>query len=241
MTVSAAQSAPLLLLPGLICTDLVWRAQSRSLAEFTVRAIPGYGDARSIVAMAERVLAQAPPEVSVAGHSMGARVALEMYRLAPDRIERLALLDTGVHPPAPGEADKRMALLELGRRNGMAALVDAWLTPMVHPCRRNDERFMAPLRRMCIEAGIGQFEGQVAALLGRRDLRPMLPSIDCPVLVGVGDADEWASVEQHREFAAAIPGAELAIFEGAGHMAPCEEPHQVTRALREWLGRAVLQ
>jgi pimeloyl-ACP methyl ester carboxylesterase len=168
-------------------------------------------------------------------------VALEIVRLAPARIERLALFDTGVHPVAPGEKEKRMALLELGRREGMPALVDAWLLPMVHPDRRNDASFMAPLREMCTAAGIDQFDNQVTALLRRPELRSLLPGIDCPTLVGVGDADEWATPEQHREIADGIPGAELVIFEHAGHMAPYEAPEQVTGAMRRWLERPVLQ
>ncbi len=200
--------------------------------------MPGYGDARSLVTMAERVLASAPDRISVAGHSMGARVALEMFRMASGRIERLALLDTAVHGVAPGEKEKRMALLEVGRRRGMEALVDQWLPPMVHPDRRSDAAFMSPLRRMSVRAGLSQFENQVAALLGRVDQRPLLAEIRCPTLVGVGRQDEWSPVAQHRELAAGIRDAELVIFENAGHMAPVEAPGQVSAALRAWLARA---
>lgn len=241
MTATQLHAAPLCLLPGLICSDLVWHEQAESLAEFRPIAVSGYGDARSLVTMAERVLARVPDRISLAGHSMGARVALEMMRLAPGRIERLALFDTGVHPVAPGEKEKRMALLELGRREGMAALVDAWLPPMVHPDRRNDAPFMAPLRQMCLDAGIDQFENQITALLRRPELRSILPAIDCPTLVGVGDADEWATPEQHHGIADDIPAAELVVFEHAGHMAPYEVPEQVTDAMRRWLERPMLQ
>jgi pimeloyl-ACP methyl ester carboxylesterase len=191
--------------------------------------------------MAVQVLKSAPERISLAGHSMGARVALEMYRLAPERIERLALLDTGVHPLAPGETEKRMALFKLGQREGMEALVDAWLPPMVHPNRRDDRAFMQPLRRMCLRAGLEQFESQMIALLERPDVRSLLAGISCPTLVGVGSDDAWAPVDQHREIADAIPGATLVIFDHAGHMSPAETPEQVSEALRQWLGRPVIQ
>lgn len=231
------QAAPLFLLPGLICNQVVWAAQARALADYGVVAVPGYGDARSLQDMARRVLASAPAKLCLAGHSMGGRVALEMIRMAPERIERLALLDTGVHPRAPGEKAKRLALLDIGRQQGMAALVDAWLPPMVQPGRRSDDAFMEPLRRMCINAGIGQFEAQMTALLERRDQRPILSAIRCPTLVAVGSEDAWSPVAQHREIAARISGAELAVIEGAGHMAPVEAPEAVTDSLRRWLAQ----
>jgi pimeloyl-ACP methyl ester carboxylesterase len=230
-------TAPLYLLPGLICDDLVWKAQAMALSDFDAVAIKGYDNARTLVQMAERVFAEAPDTFTLAGHSMGGRVALEMIRMAPARIERLALLDTGVHPVEPGEKEKRMALLEIGRQKGMEALVDVWLPPMVHPDRRSEDAFMAPLRKMCVNAGLGQFENQIAALLGRSDQAPILASIRCPTLVAVGSEDAWSPVAQHREIASQIRDAEFVVFEGAGHMAPVESPDRVSDALRRWLER----
>lgn len=165
---------------------------------------------------------------------MGGRVALEMLRLDAQRVERLALLDTGVHPLAPGETEKRRALLDLGRREGMRALVDAWLPPMVHADLRN-ENFLKPLREMCLDAGLAGYENQMTALLERPDARPLLGTIRCPTLVAVGRDDVWAPLDQHRAIAEGIRGATLVVFERAGHMAPVEAPEQVTRALQAWL------
>jgi len=237
--VTIDKPATLYLLPGLICDETIWAAQIESLGEFRPVAVRGYGDARSLAQMAERVLRSAPAQISVAGHSMGARVALEMYRREPERIERLALLDTGVHALAKGETGKRLALFELGRQKGMEALVDAWLPPMVHPARAADAAFMEPLRQMCLRAGLAKFENQMTALLERPEVRSLLGEIACPTLVGVGSDDAWAPVGQHREIAAAIPGATLAVFDRARHMSPVEAPDQVAAALRQWLARPV--
>ena len=228
-------AAPLYLLPGLMCDERIWAPQLAAFAQYRPVGVDSYGDARSLVTMARRVLASAPDRISLAGHSMGGRVALEVMRLAPDRVERLALLDTGVHPVAEGEREKRMALLELGRRDGMAALVDAWLPPMLHPDRRHDTAFVAPLRDMCRSAGIERYEDQMTALLERPDARPLLGAIRCPTLIGVGSDDAWATVDQHRAMASEIAGARLAIFDQAGHMTPVEAPGPVTAALRDWL------
>ncbi len=227
--------APLYLLPGLMCDGRIFAAQLAALAAYRPVAFDGYGDARSLVTMARRVLESAPDRISLAGHSMGGRVALEVLRLAPDRVERLALLDTGVHPVAAGEREKRMALLELGKRDGMEALVDAWLPPMLHSDRRCDHAFTERLRHMCVSAGLERYEDQVTALLDRPDARPLLSTIRCPTLIGVGGDDAWAPVAQHRAMADAIASAKLVIFEHAGHMTPAEAPDQVTAALRDWL------
>ncbi len=238
MTARGARPAPLFLLPGLICNDVVWASQTTALGDYDPVAISGYGNARSFTTMAEAVLDFAPEHVSLAAHSMGARVALEMYRLAPERIERLALLDTGVHALAPGEKEKRLALFELGKNRGMAALVESWLPPMVHPDRRDDPTFMQPLIDMCMSVGLDQFKNHITALIDRPEVRSLLPRITCPTLVGVGSDDAWAPVEQHRVIAAAIPDANLVIFNHAGHMAPVETPDQVTAALRQWLSES---
>jgi pimeloyl-ACP methyl ester carboxylesterase len=237
MTATGTAPAPLILLPGLICNGSVWASQVTMLNDHQPVAIRGYGNARSLATMAETALASTPERMSLAGHSMGARVALEMYRLAPERIERLALLDTGVHPLAPGEKEKRLALFNLGKTHGMAALVESWLPPMVHADRRDDQTLMQPLREMCMSAGLEQFENQMTALIDRPEVRSLLPRIACPTLVGVGSDDAWAPVEQHREIVAAIPDAVLVIFNRAGHMAPVETPDQVSEALRQWLAR----
>ena len=189
-----SRAAPPLFLPGLLCDQRIWAPQLHALANHDPVAVSGYGDASSLIAMAEHAMSLAPPTFSLVGHSMGARVALEVFRLAPDRVERLALLDTGIHPLAPGEREKRLALLELGRREGMARLVDAWLPPMVHPDRRADRAFLAPLEAMSAGFGTAGFEAQITALITRPDPIPLLPTIRCPTLIGVGRQDEWSPV-----------------------------------------------
>lgn len=234
------KAAPPLMLPGLMCDHSIWDAQVRGLADYSPIAVPGYGLARSLAEMAQRALELAPPVFSLVGHSMGARVALEVFRLAPERVERLALLDTGIHPLQPGETDKRQALLDIGRNHGIERLVDEWLPPMVHPDRRDDAEIMAPMYAMSCAGGFERVEAQIEALLGRADVMPLLATIRVPTLVATGRQDEWSPVAQHERMAELIPGAELVIFEDSGHMAPVEVPDQVNAALRRWLERPLV-
>ena len=135
-------TSEIMLLPGLMCDEAVWRDQVEALAPINCR-IPDYGRADSLAAMADIVLADAPARFVLAGHSMGGRVALEVCRKAPERVSHLILLDTGFRAKAEGEAgDKeetgRFALLEKARKDGMRAMGQQWVQGMVHPDRLAD-------------------------------------------------------------------------------------------------------
>lgn len=220
------------LLPGLLCDQTMWSDQSDALAEGADVVIPDFRFVDSFSTMAQLVLDAAPDRFSVAGHSMGGRVALEVFRMAPERVERIALLDTGVHPRGPAEQAKRQELIDLAYSEGMAALAARWLPPMLHP---NHSALLEPLTEMVKRSTPESFENQQRALLNRPDARTVLPAIQCPALVLCGKQDTWSPVAQHEEIAAAIAGAKLVVIDECGHMAPAEQPAQVTAALREWM------
>lgn len=226
--------AALLILPGLLC-------DSRMFGE-TLAAIPGarvvdgfYGGADRIAAMADHVIAHMPDRCALLGHSMGARVALEVVRKVRDRVDRLALADTGVHPVRPGEREGRYRLRDIGRTQGMAALVAQWLPPMMGFAALRDAALMDRLYAMCVSAGLPIFEAQIAALLERPSVDTLLPAIACPTDILVGRQDQWSPVAQHEVIAAAIPGARLRVVDHAGHMMPAESPLAFNHYVRDWL------
>jgi pimeloyl-ACP methyl ester carboxylesterase len=223
----------LLLLCGLLCDRTVWEHQAKALAAQAEVHVHDFRGLDRIEAMAATVLADAPPRFALAGHSMGARVALEVFRQAPARVDRIALLDTGIHTVRPGEREQRMRLVELARREGMAALAAAWLPPMLADDAAHELRaaLAAMVERMTPE----DFEGQVEALLARPDPAALLAALPRPVLVGVGELDRWSPPAQHAELAGRIGAGAPVVFAGAGHMAPCEAPDAVSAALRDWL------
>lgn len=228
--------APLLLLSGLLCDRSVWEPQIAAFGPSREITVPDLWGFDSFEAMAEAALADAPARFALAGHSMGGRVALEIMRRAPERVERLALLSTGVHPVQPGEIGPRRELVELAEREGMRALVRAWLPPMLHPRHREDAALVGTIEAMWCRATPEIFARQIHAALHRRDLRPLLPKIACPTLVSCGAEDTWSPPAQHRQIAAAIPGARLVIVPECGHMATLEAPDAVNAELRRWLG-----
>jgi pimeloyl-ACP methyl ester carboxylesterase len=225
----------LILIPGLLCDELVWRRQIEAFAATHEVIVPALERFDSIPDMAAAVLAHAPAEFALAGHSFGGRIALETFRQAPQRVTRLALLDTGVHPCAAGEPARRQALVSLAFDEGMRALADAWLPPMVHPDRRAERALMDPLIAMIERRSPATFRNQVNALLNRPDATPVLASIRCPTLVLCGREDGWSPLAQHEAIAAAITGSVLAIIDECGHMSSFERPAEVTHALQRWL------
>lgn len=230
----------LMLLPGLNCDAAVWAPQVAALKGQSNCVIPAWGLRDSLTAMAQQVLDEAPTErFSVAGHSMGGRVALEVMRLAPQRVERLALLSTGTHPLPAGEAGEkekagRMALLKIAREQGMRPMAREWARGMVHPERLGTPLFDEVLD-MLERGSAEQFAAQINALLNRPDAAPQLRRIQCPTLVLTGREDSWSGPAQHQAMAAAIPNAQLVIVEHSGHMCTLEQPRAVSEALAAWL------
>jgi len=225
----------LLFLPGLACDARIYAPQLAAFPDS--RAIDGYGTANSLVEMAGIALNQAPESFDLLGHSMGGRVALEVFRLAPERVRRLALVSTGAHALREGEAAKRQALQAIGWNHGFARLIDEWLPPMVAEANRARPEIYEPLRQMNTEAGQEVFDAQIHALLNRPEAESLLPQIACPALVMTGELDSWSGPEQHRQIAAAIPNSELVIVPGAGHMIQFETPQAVNSAIARWLQR----
>jgi len=225
----------LLFLPGLICDARIYAPQLAAFPDSL--AIDGYGEVSSLEGMARAALAQAPESFDLFGHSMGGRVALEVFRIAPERVRRLALSSTGVHPLGKDEPAKREALKAIGHERGFEALVDAWLPPMVAAANRTNPALYGPMRQMCLDQSQAIFDAQIAALLGRREQASLLGQIACPALVITGELDAWSPPAQHREIAAAIPDSRLVIVEGAGHMLPLEAPAAVNEAIADWLAQ----
>ena len=230
----------LLLLPGLLCDAAVWQDQIRLLHAQADCLVPDCGSLNSLTAMAELALASVPAErFSLAGHSMGGRVALEVLRLAPQRVQRLALLDTGYQGLASGSAGEqekagRFALLEQSRSAGMRAMGAAWARGMVHSTRLGTPLFEQILD-MIERRTPAIFEAQINALLNRPDATAQLSQIAVPTAVLCGRDDQWSSLARHEQMVALIPGARLQVIENSGHMTTMERPQVVGEALAEWM------
>ncbi len=229
----------LLLLPGLACDADVWQDQIREFSEIATVSVTDYGLSDSIEKMARVALDSVPGRFAVAGHSMGGRAAFEIMRLAPERVAGMAVLDTACRAFAGGEAGERetatrFALLEVARTKGMRAMSQFWMKGIIHPDRMADKTLTDAIAEMMGRKTSEIFAAQIKALLERPDATPVLSTIRCPAMVLVGRQDTWSSIAGHREIAALIPNATLAVIEHCGHMSPMERPADVTAAMAAW-------
>ncbi|MGA0934939.1 MAG: alpha/beta fold hydrolase [Pseudohongiellaceae bacterium] len=230
----------LYLLPGLLCDARVWVHQCAHLADLVECRVPDFRQCDSLDAMADVVLADAHERFYVAGHSMGGRVAMQVLSKAPERVIKLALLDTGIHPAgnSSGEPEKRQALIDLAEREGMAALARQWGLPMLHPDRHSDTDLVDTFFGMIESYSLDSYKGQVKALLERPDAKPFLARAPADTLVLCGREDTWSTPAQHEDIAAALPDhPDVVVIEHSGHMVSMEQPDAVTKALRDWLER----
>jgi len=224
------------LLCGLLCDETVWETQIQALKKQGYDARPmSFQGFDSIAGMASHLLAEAPARFSLAGHSMGGRVALEAYRQAPQRIERLALLDTGYEPAVEEETEKRGRLVRKALADGIEAIAETWARPMIAPGRQNDDELLHRILSMVGRMSGEIYAGQTRALLTRPDAAPVLSGIHCPTLILCGAEDAWSPPERHRRMAASIPDSALRLIADCGHMSTMEKPEEVLAILEEWL------
>jgi pimeloyl-ACP methyl ester carboxylesterase len=227
---------PLVLLPGLNATSRLFEAQVQGLADIADALIPDLTGHDSVGALADSVLAAAPERFALAALSMGGYVAFEIMRQAPQRVGRLALLDTQAGPDTPEVAERRRRLVDIAESGDFERVLTllAW-TDLVATTRASDDSLEAVIYGMGREVGPAAFARQERAILGRPDSRPLLPSIRCPTLVLVGDDDRITPRPKAEEMAAGIEGASLVVIPACGHLSALERPDEVNDALRGWL------
>lgn len=228
---------PLLLVPGLLTDAALWTDQRYAFGgERPVRVLD-ISSGTSIDDMAARLLRAAPDRFALAGLSMGGYVALAMAVAAPGRVAGLALLDTNAHADPPAASERRRAQIAALTTDGFDAVVEQLLGLLVTPAGRDDPHIGDVFRAMAHRLGPDVFIRQQQAIMGRADRTAALGAIAVPTLVLCGAEDAIAPPELHRDMAARLPNAELAIVERAGHLAPLEAPAQVTEAMQGWLAR----
>jgi pimeloyl-ACP methyl ester carboxylesterase len=231
---------PLLLLPGLLCDERLWRDQVTGLGDVADIAIADLTRDDNIAGMAARAIAMLDARgidnFAVCGLSMGGYVAAEIWRQATARVTHLALLDTSARADTEAQTQRRRGLMALTRSGQFKGVTPRLLPSLIHP-----DRLTTPLadevRAMAERVGREAFLRQQQAIMTRVDSRSDLPRVAVPTLVGVGAHDILTPPELAEEMAALIPGATLERFAGSGHLPTMEVPEDVNAALRVWLAR----
>ncbi|GIL39580.1 alpha/beta fold hydrolase [Roseiterribacter gracilis] len=226
----------LLLLPGTLCDARLFAPQMTALAARVPVRVADLTHDDTIAGMACRALATAPPRFAVAGLSMGGVVALEIWRQAPERVTRLALLDSNA---GPDRVLDRAAQIDRALRGELDAMLVGELKPRyLHPDSMRNERLKSTVLAMARDLGAEVFARQSRALASRTDSRALLTEIAVPTLVLGGDSDTLCPPSLQREMADAIAGSVLQIVPRCGHLSTLEAPEIVTDAFAGWLARS---
>jgi pimeloyl-ACP methyl ester carboxylesterase len=230
-----SESMPIVLIPGLLGSARLYAHQIPELWRFGPVMVADHTRDETMAAIARRVLAVAPPKFMLAGLSMGGYISFEIMRVAPERVAKLALLDTSARPDLPEQSEMRRAQIAEVRNGGLLDVVERAFPTWVHPARRSDEDLKAMVVAMANEVGAEGFVRQQLANIGRVDSRPSLGAIRCPTLVIVGEQDGLTPPERAAEIANAISDSRLVKIPDCGHMSAAEQPARVTQALIDFL------
>jgi pimeloyl-ACP methyl ester carboxylesterase len=225
---------PLVLIPGMMCDARLWRAVTGALGGRAIlHALPvGSGSTAGIAAA---ILGRLPPRFALAGLSMGGIVAMEMLARAPERIERLALLDTNPLAESPGVRARRAGQITRALSGDLAGVMRDEMKPLylADPAGRGD--ILDLCLDMALTLGPAVFRDQSVALRDRPDRQAALRGFAGPALVLMGADDRLCPHDRHALMHALMPQSRLVTVAGAGHLPPLERPAETAAALCDWL------
>ncbi len=231
---NAPAKIPLLLLPGLLNDAELWRAQIADLSDIADCVVGDLTRGDTLQAVAEDVLAQAPPRFALAGFSLGGFVAQQLLRIAPERVRRLALIDTSIRADSPERAAQRRAQRASARLPGtFHGFGDTLMRSYIDASRLDDQALVRRVRGMTTRLGAEVFLRQSA--LERVDGRDVLAAYRDPLLIVCGANDRITPPAISEEMHALAPHSRLLVLPDCGHLAPMEKPEEVSAALRGWL------
>jgi pimeloyl-ACP methyl ester carboxylesterase len=225
---------PFLLVPGLNCDARVYAGVAHALWPFGPVTIANHQTGATIEAIAEAILADAPPQFALIGFSMGGYIAFDIVRQAPERVLKLGLLDTTARPDTEESTTNRRRMIALAQKGKFIDAVNQTFPKSVHAENAENSDLYAIHRGMAEANGPKIYEQQQEAIIARPDSRPTLATIKVPTLVMVGEGDQITPPDAAREMHEGIAGSKLVVVPRGGHLALLENPGPVHAALREW-------
>ncbi|KQV54594.1 alpha/beta hydrolase [Duganella sp. Root198D2] len=220
---------PLVLIPGYMLDDALWDGMLPFLPAALPLHFASLAEGDSIAAMAQAVLAHCPPQFSLLGFSMGGYVAREVVRLAPGRVQSLALVATSSRADLPLQVEQRSKAARARPIGTFRGLGRAAIAQSLHPDNSANEALLTQVRLMGERLGREVFVRQ--SLIVREADTGRLPDIRCPTLVVAAAQDQLRRAEEARELADGIPGAKLVTVPDAGHLIPLEQPQALASIL----------
>ncbi|MBO0906119.1 alpha/beta fold hydrolase [Jiella sonneratiae] len=226
---------PLVLIPGMMCDARLFGPQIAAFSAERATHVAAILAKDTVEAMAADLLVGAPARFALAGLSMGGIVAMEVLRQAPERVERIALLDTNPLAEAANVRDGREPQIEKARQGGLEAVMREAMLPRYVADPVAGAGILDLCLQMALALGPAVFERQSRALQTRPDQTGTLRAAKLPTLILCGENDALCPVDRHRLMHDLMPGSRLEILPATGHLPTLERPETTTKILREWL------
>lgn len=226
---------PLVLLPGMMCDARLFGPQIAELSADTAVMAAPITQGERIEEIASGLLDQLPKRFALAGLSMGGIVAMEILRRAPDRVTRVAFLDTNPLAETPQISAAREPQIVAARTGRMLDVMREEMKPNYLAPGPNQKDVLDLVMDMADALGPDVFVRQSRALQRRRDQQSTLRKCKVPTLVLCGRHDALCPVKRHEFMSELIPYATLRILEDSGHLPTLEQPSETTEALRDWM------
>jgi pimeloyl-ACP methyl ester carboxylesterase len=228
-------SSPLVFVPGLLCTKELYHHQIAYFSEKAPLSVAHTTQHDTLSAMAQSILETAPPRFSLIGLSMGGYLSLELIRQAPERIERLMLIDTSSRADTLEQTQKRRDFIRLSGMGKFKGVTPSMMSQLIHPDHLLNKEITSVVYQMSKDVGREAFIRQQTAIIGRVDSRPFLPEIKCPTFIVCGQDDQMTPPELSHEMHQLIPHSSLHLVEQSGHLTPLEQPSLVNKLIEKWL------
>lgn len=248
--VDRGQGPPIVLVHGFPLDHTMWNDQIEALASrHRVLAVDLRGFGRSGVTVGTVTMRQFADDLAAlldglsitdqivfCGLSMGGYVAWQFWQNYTQRVRALILCDTRAIADTPEVARGRLQMADRVTTEGPGPLVDAMMPKLFgRPTVENHPEVVDSLRRVMLSADPRGVAAAARGMAERPDATEMLGRIDCPSLVVVGQYDAISTVDEMRTVAEAIPGSQLSVIAGSGHMSPMEKPAEVNASILDFL------
>jgi pimeloyl-ACP methyl ester carboxylesterase len=225
----------LVLLPGMMCDARMYTSQIEALKDIAECQVGYIGGADNMADIARQVLDQAPESFALVGLSMGGIVAMEIVRQAPERVTRLALMDTNPKAEIDEVKAARQPQIEAAQAGQLEQLVREVMVPRYFTSYQTHSQLDDLCVDMALSLGKGVFVRQSHALKNRRDQQDTLVNFNKPCLVLMGEEDELCPLDRHECMVALIPQATFVKIANAGHLPTLEQPAATNAALKQWM------
>lgn len=226
---------PLILIPGLLCNHKLWTYQRDALEKLTSIIFADITGVDSIENMALKILDNAPQKFDLAGLSMGGYVALEIMRIAPDRVNKLVLLNTTYREVSTATITDRLRAIELAKAGLFAKLLAETIGQCYAASNKSNTKILKLDKEMALEVGPEVYIQQQTAIMNRRSYADILPLIRNPTLIIAGEEDEITPPQHSVEMAGSLYNAKLVVLKDCGHISTFERPREVTEEMTAFL------